>query len=85
MQIALGLIAWIVTGATTAGIIRFVPPGRRDEWALELTVSIVAAIAAGLAATALDFGGILWIDWRSVGFALLVSLAATGLLRAARR
>lgn len=47
----------------------------------ELVASIVTALAAGFAATALDFGGWNELDWRGAVFSLLCAFAAIGVMR----
>jgi len=57
---------------------------RRDGFVPELIAAITAAVAGGVVATALDFGGWREPEWRAGVFALIVSLAAVGFVRAAR-
>ncbi|HEV8434421.1 MAG TPA: hypothetical protein VGR95_13485 [Thermoanaerobaculia bacterium] len=42
---------------------------------------MLAAVAAGVAATILDFGGWRDLEWRSAAFAFCVALAVTGVVR----
>lgn len=77
----LGLISWMSAAAVAIAAARFVRSGRRPLW-VEITVGIIAALLAGIAATALDFGGWSEADPRAFTFSLLVALAALGLLRA---
>ena len=63
---------------------RLFRPGRRGKWWPEALLAPVLAVAAGLAATALDFGGWSEPDWRAGLFAFLAALAGIGLFRAVR-
>jgi hypothetical protein len=75
---------WAIAGAGAFALSRLSRAGRPEGWVLEASVSLMAAAAAGLAATALDFGGLQEPDWRAGTFAFLVSLGAIGLTRAVR-
>jgi uncharacterized membrane protein YeaQ/YmgE (transglycosylase-associated protein family) len=75
---------WIVTGAGAALLARLVDAGRPPGWFLEVVLGIVAACAAGLAATALDFGGWREPDWRAALFTFFTAAAAVGLFRLTR-
>jgi hypothetical protein len=54
---------------------------RQTQWLTDLLIAEVAAIAAGLAATALDFGGWNELDWRAGVFAFACALGVTGWMR----
>jgi uncharacterized membrane protein SirB2 len=71
-----------VSGIVAFLIARIIPFSRQVHWKTELVTAMVAALAAGLAATILDFGGWQDLDWRSAAFAFCVALAATGAVRA---
>jgi uncharacterized membrane protein YeaQ/YmgE (transglycosylase-associated protein family) len=75
---------WVIAGLGAIAVARLIRAGRPAGWFLEALVGVLAAAAAGLAATALDFGGWQEPDWRAGAFALAVSLAAIGLTRVAR-
>lgn len=75
---------WIVTGAGAALLARLVDAGRPRVWVAELFVGIAAAVAAGLAATALDFGGLREPDWRAALFTFFTACTALGVLRLVR-
>ena len=77
-------IVWILAGAGAAAIARLVRAGRTTGFLIEALVSVIAGVAAGLAATALDFGGWREPDWRAGTFCLLVAIAAIGLFRLVR-
>ncbi len=68
-----------------AGLLARIIPFRRGRLWLEIIVAVLFAAVAGLIATALDFGGWNEPDWRAGVFALLVAIAAVGLLRALPR
>jgi len=77
-----GAASWVVSGIVAFLIARIVPFSRQTHWKTELVTAIAAALAAGVAATLLDFGGWLELDWRSAAFALGVALAVAGIVRA---
>ena len=61
-----------------------IPYGKPLGRAVETIAALTAAVAAGLAATALDFGGWKELDWRAALFAGLSALAVLGIVRAIR-
>ena len=81
----MGAALWIAAGLGTFLVARTVPLRRTGPWLPELVVAILAAAAAGVIATALDFGGWNEPDWRSGLFALFVTAAALGFMRTVRR
>lgn len=76
-----GVTLWILCGAAAFAASRAVRLGRPRGFTLELTVAILVAFLAGLAATALDFGGWNEVDWRAGAFVFLSTLAAAGIRR----
>jgi hypothetical protein len=68
---------WLVAGAGAFALARLVRSAR-PAWLLEAVVALVAAAAAGLAATALDFGGWKEPDWRAAAFCFAVAAGAIG-------
>ena len=78
----MGAALWAAAGVVVFFIARIVPLRRTPRWWPELVVAVAAALAAGAIATALDFGGWNEPDWRAGVFALLVSAAAAGAMRA---
>lgn len=76
----MGLTLWIVAGLVTFALTRFIE-NRRRGWLAEVVVSLSFAVAAGLMATAMDFGGWAVADGRSFAFAGVCSLLGVGLLR----
>jgi len=77
-----GVASWFLSGIAAFVIARIVPFSRQTHWKKELVTAIAAALAAGVAATLLDFGGWQELDWRSAAFAFCVALAVAGVVRA---
>ncbi len=80
----MGVALWLLCGTAAFTICRFVEAGRPRPWAGELISALVVAFAAGVAATALDFGGWNEIDWRAGAFVLGCAFAAIALGRLLR-
>lgn len=78
----MGVASWVGLGIAAFLIARIVPFSPQSHWKTELVTAVLAALAAGVAATVLDFGGWQDLDWRSAAFAFCVALAATGAVRA---
>lgn len=76
----MGLSLWIFAGMITFTLTRFIETAR-GRWFSELSISLITALAAGLAATAMDFGGWAVADGRSFAFAGLASLLGVGVAR----
>ena len=74
----------MVSGIAAFFVARIIPLLRQTQWIAELVTAIVAALLAGLVATALDFGGWRELDWRAAAFAFCVALAAAGVVRGIR-
>jgi uncharacterized membrane protein SirB2 len=79
-----GIVSWVISGIAAFLVARIIPLLRQTQWIAELVTAIVSALLAGLAATALDFGGWRELDWRAAAFAFCVALAAAGVVRAVR-
>ena len=79
MSAAVGMVLWIVAGGAAWIIARFIPPGRR-AWS-EAIAALVIAMIAGVAATALDFGGWNEPDWRAVVFVFFSVAGALAMVR----
>lgn len=75
---------WVFAGLGAFAVARIIRAGRPMGWVLEASVALLTAAAAGVAATALDFGGWHEPDWRAGAFALALSFAAIGLTRVVR-
>lgn len=80
----MGIALWSASGVVAFTIARIVPVGRTFGRMAELMAAVVTAIAFGLLATYLDFGGWNEPDWRAALFALFGGLAAVGITRALR-
>ena len=80
----MGFGTWLLAGAGALLLARLVRPGRPRRWWPETLAALAAAAAAGLAATAMDFGGLREPDWRAASFAFFVSAAMLGLGRLGR-
>jgi hypothetical protein len=79
----MGLLMWCVAGIAAAATARLAAPGRQRGWLFEGFAAIATALAFGLAATALDFGGWKEPDWRAGVFALAGAALAVALVRIA--
>jgi hypothetical protein len=80
----MGMALWALCGVAVFAVVRAIGAGRPDGLLAELLGAIVVAFAAGLAATALDFGGWNEIDWRAGLFVTACSLAVIGIGRTLR-
>jgi uncharacterized membrane protein YeaQ/YmgE (transglycosylase-associated protein family) len=85
----MGLIAWIVLGGVAGLIAKALMPGK-DPGGCFITViiGIVGALLGGFLATALGYGGLSGLDWRSLVIAVIgafVLLAILRILRGGRR
>jgi hypothetical protein len=78
----MGIALWILCGIAALALSRFIAAGRPPSMTGELIIALVSAFAAGLVATALDFGGWAELDWRAGVFVAFCSLAAIGGARA---
>lgn len=76
-----GVASWVISGIAAFLVARIVPFSRQTHWKTELVTATIAALAAGVAATILDFGGWRDLDWRSAAFAFCIALAVTGVVR----
>ena len=76
-----GIALWLSCGVVSFLIARLVPIARRSPW-IELAITLTAALALGVLATALDFAGWNEPDWRAGLFAFCGSFAAAGAVRA---
>ena len=76
----MGAMTWLLAGGLASLLARLVPRLRRS-WILELAVAAVAALVAGVVATALDFGGWQEADWRAALFAFFAGLAMIAVVR----
>ena len=80
-NVRVGVALWLGCGFVAFVLARLIPLARRG-WAIELALTLAAALLLGTLATALDFGGWREPDWRAGLFAVFGSFAAAGALRA---
>jgi len=59
-----------------AVVLRLLPPWRGSSWMVALAIGFIGAVAGGVLATALGFGGVAAFDWRSIATAALAALLA---------
>ena len=76
----MGLLIWILAGLAALAAARAIPL-RKGALRREAITAVAAAVAGGVIATSLDFGG--WNEAEPAAgiFAFLVGFAATGVLR----
>ena len=79
-----GALSWCAAGLLLAAVLRLLPPWRGVSWLLALAVGLAGASAGGVLATALGFGGVAAVDWRSLVTAALAAALATLLLALVR-
>ena len=77
----MGTALWLVSSVVSFFLARMLPWFRRSVWIGELSVSIIAGLLLGVAATALDFGGWNEPDWRAGLFVFAGALTAIALFR----
>lgn len=86
---AMGLIAWIVLGLVAGGIAKLLMPGRDPGGCiLTIIIGVVGALIGGFLSTALGYGGISGLDWRSLVISVIgafVLLAIWRMLRGGGR
>lgn len=82
MEQGMGLIAWIVLGGVAGLIAKALMPGK-DPGGCIITViiGIVGALLGGFLATALGFGGLSGLDWRSLLIAVIGAFVLLAILR----
>ncbi len=75
-----GFLIWLAVGIALGLLHRWLPGGRPAWWAA-LVVGTLGAIAGGLAATILGFGGVAVFDARSTVTAILGAFVALNFQR----
>ncbi len=80
----LGLLSWILIGLVSGALARRLPGAPPLGWGALLGTGLLGALAGGLLATALGFGGMAGFDARALVIATLGAMLALLLLRAAR-
>jgi hypothetical protein len=77
----MGIALWVISSVAALVLARMAPWRRRRRCFGEIFVSLLAGLALGAVATALDFGGWNEPDWRAGVFVFLGAAAAIGTLR----
>ena len=80
----MGIALWSGCALIVFFVVRRVPYARPAGWIGELSTSLISALAMGVLATALDFGGWTEPDWRAALFATFGCAAMIGVLRLIR-
>jgi hypothetical protein len=83
-SLRMGAASWIALALLVFVFARIVPPGRRHDYLIELSIALTAAVAFGAIATAADFGGWRALDWRAALFVFFGAATAVGAYRAVR-
>jgi hypothetical protein len=81
----MGIALWATAGVLAFALARVIPITRSRRWTRELLIALLAALALGTLATALDFGGWRELEWRAATFAFCGAFAAVGALRLSQR
>ena len=80
----MGVALWLLCGVAVFAASRAIAAGRPVRFVTELLLVLSTSFVAGLAATALDFGGWNELDWRAGAFVILGTFAVIGMARAIR-
>ena len=80
----MGIALWSGCALVVFFVVRSVPYARPAGWIGDLFTALIGALAMGLAATALDFGGWKEPDWRAALFVSFGSAAMIGAVRLIR-
>lgn len=80
----MGIALWSGCALVVFFVVRSVPYARPAGWIGELFTVLISALAMGLVATALDFGGWTEPDWRAALFVSFGSAAMIGAVRLVR-
>lgn len=80
----LGLVSWLLAGLALGALARRLPGPRRPSLGEDLTLGVAGAVAGGLLATALGFGGLLGYDPRALWIAASSAMIALVWLHIAR-
>ena len=75
---------WLLSGIAATAVSRAISAARVPQFGAELLVALSVSFLAGLAATALDFGGWAELDWRAGVFVFCCSLTAIAAHRVVR-
>ena len=78
----MGLIAWIVLGGIAGLIAKALLPGRDPRGCIvTVIIGVVGALLGGFLATALGYGGLSGLDWRSLVIAVIGSIVLLLIMR----
>jgi uncharacterized membrane protein YeaQ/YmgE (transglycosylase-associated protein family) len=80
----MGIALWSGCALVVFFALRRVPYARPAGWIGESFTALIGALAMGLLATALDFGGWKEPDWRAALFVTFGSVATIGIVRLIR-
>ena len=80
----MGIALWSGCALVVFFVVRSVPYARPAGWIGELFTALISALAMGLVATALDFGGWKEPDWRAALFVSFGCAATIGAVRLTR-
>jgi nicotinamide riboside transporter PnuC len=80
----MGIALWLGCATVIFFIARSVPYARPRRWIGELVTALISAMALGVTATALDFGGWNEPDWRAALFVIFGVAAIVGAVRLIR-
>ena len=80
----MGVGLWLLCGGAVFAASRGIRPARPERYGAELTIALLISLAAGLVATAFDFGGWNEIDWRAALFVTICTFAAVACGRLVR-
>jgi hypothetical protein len=81
----MGIALWLGCATVIFFIARSVPYARPRRWIGELFTVFISAMAMGVTATALDFGGWNEPDWRAALFVVFGVAAIVGAVRLIRK
>ena len=81
----MNIIAWIVLGGIAGLIAKALMPGKDPGGCIvTVIIGIVGALLGGFLATALGYGGLSGLDWRSLVIAVIGSFVLLAILRMLR-
>jgi len=80
----MGIALWSGCALVVFFVVRRVPYARPAGWIGELFTALISALAMGVVATALDFGGWKEPDWRAALFVTSGCAAMIGAIRLIR-
>ena len=81
----MGLIAWIVLGLVAGLIAKALMPGRDPSGCfITVVIGIIGALLGGFLSSALGFGGLSGLDFRSICIAILGSIVLLAIWRLIR-